>query len=120
MFDPFTGSRIKAALRGIRGKRAPGQDGWTFKDLKKLPGDGLQDLAAFLNTVEKQQEWPEALTGAFIVMLPKGEGSEPMRQRPIGLLKCVHRLWAKTTVQDLKDTLEAHMGGRMLRVGNQG
>ena len=50
-------------------------------------------------------------------LLPKGEGGEPLGQRPIGLLPGLYRLWARIRVSDLKDLLEARrlpneMGGR--------
>ena len=57
------------------------------------------------------------MRGAIVVMLPKGEGGEPLGQRPIGLLPGVYRLWAKVRVADLKDRLEARRGHRRWEVG---
>ena len=38
--------------------------------------------------------WPEALTHAAVTLIPKGEGCEPLNQRPLPILPIIYRVWA--------------------------
>ena len=103
----LTGGRVRAAVREIGGRKAAGPDAWAFADLKRLPDAATNELAELLNRVEQEGAWPRQLRGATVVMLPKGEGGQPLGQRPIGLLASTYRIWARIRVADLKQRLEA-------------
>ena len=104
--SPITGEQVREAARQMGTGKSPGHDGWRGGDLAKLPIDAQEELAELLNEVELKGQWPATMKGAVVVMLPKGEGMDPLGQRPIGLLPGIYRLWARLRVSDLKDVLE--------------
>ena len=75
--------------------KAPGRDGWSYSDLKRLPLEALDLLALIYNAVEATGEWPEPVAHSFVAMLPKGGTGSVDDYRPIVLLSVYYRLWAK-------------------------
>jgi hypothetical protein len=63
---------------------------------------GLLDrLACLLCKVEETGIWPNDLTQGLITLISKGEGTEPTKLRPIGIMSVVYRLWAAVRVADV-------------------
>ena len=58
-------------------------------------------LADFFNTVEQIGVWPKAFMTGLISLISKGEGSAPLKLRPLTVMSSVYRLWASARVNDL-------------------
>ena len=85
----------------MRSKSASGADGWQVRELKLLPIALLDRLACLLCKVEETGIWPKDLTQGLITLISKGEGAEPTKLRPIGIMSVVYRLWAAVRVADV-------------------
>ena len=96
---PLTAEQIKEAVDTMPARRSPGLDHWTVQQLKGLPAEAWVSLALILNQVEREGRWPAALRGAKIVFLSKGEGMQVIKQRPIGILPLLYRVWAKARLR---------------------
>ena len=53
------------------------------------------------HTIEETGSWPSALTVGIISLISKGEGTSPLKLRPVGVMSCVYRLWAATRVGEV-------------------
>ena len=93
-------------VRRIPRDKAQGVDSWGARELKALPRQAYDDLAAVLGQIEKEGQWPPGLLGAIVTLLPKKGDPGPLDQRPISLLPMVYRLWAAARGAILKDWFE--------------
>ena len=100
---PLTGALLWDVVRHIPRAKAQGLDAWSPDDLKALPKDAFDDLAAVLAQVEAEGKWPAGLSGAIVTLLPKKEDHGPLAQRPISLLPMVYKLWAAARRAILKE-----------------
>ena len=94
--DRPTGEQLRAALMRMRSTSAPGCDGWRVDELKRLPVQLLDRLADLLDVVEENGVWPAALCEGIVSLITKGEGTSPLKLRPIGVMSVIYRLWAST------------------------
>eukprot|EP00660_Eupelagonema_oceanica_P019456 gene19456-biopygen3601 len=90
----ITAQQLRDALKRMGKHQAAGMEGWRPAELKKLPVPLLELLAGLFNVIEKTGAWPAALQRSLITLIPKGEGAEPLRMRPISVMSSVYRLWA--------------------------
>lgn len=51
--------------------------------------------------IEDPGAWPSALTAGIVSLISKGEGTIPLKLRPIGIMSVVYRLWAATRVAEV-------------------
>ena len=100
---PLTGALLWDVVRHIPRANAQGLDAWSPDDLKALPREAYDDLAAVLAQVEAEGKWPEGLSGAIVALLPKKGDHGPLAQRPISLLPMVYKLWAAARGAILKE-----------------
>jgi hypothetical protein len=91
----ITGAALKGVIKAGPPSKAPGRDGWSYLDLKRLPTEALDLLALIFHAVEATGEWPEPIAHSFVAMLPKGGTGMVDDYRPIVLLSVYYRLWAK-------------------------
>ena len=89
---PLMGALLWDVVRHIPRAKAQGLDAWSPDDLKALPREAYDDLAAVLTQVEAEGKWPAGLSGAIVALLPKKGDHGPLAQRPISLLPMVYRL----------------------------
>ena len=99
---PLTGALLWDVVRHIPRDKAQGVDAWSPDDLKALPREAFDDLAAVLAQVEAEGKWPAGLLGATVALLPKKEHHGPLAQKPISLLP-VYKLWAAARGAILKE-----------------
>ena len=92
----LTGAALKEVIKSAPPSQAPGRDGWSYADLKRLPIEALDLLALIFQAVEATGEWPESIAHSFVAMLPKGGTGKVDDYRPIVLLSVYYRLWAKS------------------------
>ena len=59
-------------------------------------------MAMLLNHIEEADTciWPEAFVTASITLLPKGEGPDPIKQRPITVFPFIYRAYASLRYED--------------------
>ena len=95
------GAMLATTARRMKCGAAPGQDGWRVAELRALPPPLLDKLAEALNEVERTGKWPTTVARATVALLPKGEGPEPLQQRPITITSVVYRLWAATRLRQI-------------------
>ena len=89
---PLTGALLWDVVKHIPRAKTQGLDAWSPDDLKGLPREAYDDLAAVLAQVEAEGKWPAGLSGAIVALLPKKEDHGPLAQRPISLLPMVYKL----------------------------
>ena len=100
---PLTGALLWDVVKHILRAKDQGLDAWSPDDIKALPREAFDDLAAVLTQVEAEGEWPAGLSGAIVTLLPKKDDHGPLAQRPISFLPMVYRLWAAARGAILKE-----------------
>ena len=100
-FRALDQSRLAKAARTMPNRKAAGLDHWTVPQLKRLPDVAWESLAVIVSFAEAQGAMPAGLRGAKLVFLPKGKGSAPLKQRPIGVLPLIYRIWARARLWDV-------------------
>eukprot|EP00660_Eupelagonema_oceanica_P019121 gene19121-biopygen9988 len=115
----ITAEELRAVLRRMGKHQAAGMEGWKPAELKKLPMPLLEMLAEVFNCIEKTGTWPKALMRSLITLIPKGEGAEPLKMRPISVMSAVYRLWASARLRTMIEWQErwAAKGQRGYRPG---
>ena len=71
-----TGQDLWEAIRTMPGRKASGLDSWTVDQLKALPRQAWDGMAAVMSRAEQRGKWPEELEGTKLVFLPEGQGRE--------------------------------------------
>jgi len=90
---------LRKTLSKMKSTGSCGMDGWRISEIKALPDFFLHRLAEFLNIVEVEGVWPDALSQGAVSLISKGEGADPLKLRPISVMPVVYRLWAATRVK---------------------
>ncbi len=105
---PLSGQRLKEKASLMAGK-ATGPDGWAARDLLLLPGVFWEVLAQILQENEnfRGRFWPPSLLLAIISLIPKGEGMEPINQRPITVFSVLYRLYSAHRFEDTEPWQES-------------
>ena len=98
---PLDEDSLRLTLNKMQGGKAAGWDSWQVAELKELPSELLALIAEFLNAVEELGKWPDVIALAMIALIPKGQGSLPLEQRPITLTSVIYRLWAATRLREV-------------------
>ena len=83
-------------------RKAVGLDGWGVAELRLLPDELLELVAALFDAVERHGRWPGPLCRPEGLLLPKGAATDPgdpMQRRPIWLLPMLYRVWAAGRAQ---------------------
>lgn len=93
-------------MRGTKSSQTAGPDGWTWKGLQALPPVFLDRLADIFQKIENTGKWPSPLLEAVVTLIPKGEGSSPLKQRPITVTSVVYRLWSRCRLFDAMEWQE--------------
>ena len=92
--EPLTARQLLTALRKMSKVGAAGLDGWKPRKLQALPAIFVVHLASLFELIELTGVWPVALCSAGVTLIPKGEGAEPLQQRPLTVMPVVYRVWA--------------------------
>ncbi|CAE7231234.1 unnamed protein product [Symbiodinium sp. CCMP2592] len=93
---PLTVPNLQKLLKKA-GKKKGGPDGWSYPALRALDPAALQLVADFLARAEAEVLLPFQLTCVEVALLPKSADKE----RPISLLPCLWRLWARARWKDV-------------------
>lgn len=94
--ERITGQTLHDALATTKVRSARGSDGWSTKDLVKIPICLCDMLACILALVEHCEQWPEKWIYAKTICLPKSHCvSNPLQIRPITIMAKAYRAWGK-------------------------
>jgi hypothetical protein len=102
----ITPSLLMWLVKKMPGNKAVGWDGIGFDQMKRWPFQLWELVVQILHEVEKQEKWPQEVQQAIVAMLPKGRTGDPLDYRPVVLLPCIYRLWAKIRAKDLQAELK--------------
>ena len=113
---PLEAGALAEAVRFMGNRKAAGVDAWKAEELKELPLEAWQELVGVLRRAEVEGIFPPGMEGAKLVFLPKGEGGQPLQQRPIGILPLIYRVWARARLRQIEqagliDTEQYQWGG---------
>ena len=99
------------AVRRFKPQAARGPDGYAKLDLLHMPPARVDQLLAFLSSLESgQSDWPEQLLVGFVVGLAKANGREGADgYRPICVASIIYRAWASIRARQLLVVLQALM-----------
>ncbi|KAJ9439057.1 Retrovirus-related Pol polyprotein from type-2 retrotransposable element R2DM, partial [Diplonema papillatum] len=98
---PITADRLRSVARKKGVQSSCGVDGWRMREVAALPDTILEGFAAVLNEVEETGLWPDGVLDALVTLIPKGEGDDPLKLRPITVSSVVYRLWASVRLQEV-------------------
>ena len=91
-----TADDLKEAMATTKKASARGAEGFTTKDLCKMPTVLWQHIATILNLIEQGAPWPRAWVIARTLCWPKtSETRQALEIRPITILGKIYRVWAK-------------------------
>ena len=96
---PLTGERLSQRARPMK-PSALGLDGWALQDLRALPPDLMDWLAALLGVVERTGRWPGALTRGYAALVPKEGPPGALHTCILTVSSIVYRLWAGARLQE--------------------
>lgn len=102
--DEVHDSEVTRAIKNLRSKGAPGEDGITNQCLKNLPSNTVNFLTIIFNYSLKFNHIPSSWKNAIIIMLPKPmkDANNPENYRPISLLNCLSKLLERIIMNRLQ------------------
>ena len=97
----------KSVLKRFPTRPARGVDGVSVEDLSHLPDVASQSLLDFLQRIDGvNTDWPEQLKYGTVISLSKRDDPHlAQHYRPVVILSCVYRAWARLWAQPLLHTL---------------
>ena len=103
---PFTGEEVRAALYELNGEKAPGPDGFTVAFWQFSWNTVKREVMAAFKDFFDTGKFVKSLNSTFIVMIPKKEGAEDLKDfRPISLVGSLYNLIAKVLANRLKKVM---------------
>lgn len=102
--DEVNSFEVHQAIKNLRSRGAPGEDGITNKCLKNLPVNALNILTSIFNFSLKFNHIPYNYKNATIIMIPKPmkDGLNPSNYRPISLLNTLSKLLERIIMNRLQ------------------
>ena len=85
----LSGSQLRETLMKMSSASAAGCDCWRIDELKRLPEQFFDRLASMFTVVEETGIWPAAICEGIVSLISKGEGTEPSKLRPIGVMSAI-------------------------------
>ena len=99
---PITAEQVRRAAKTFKAQTSLGCDSFSPADLASLSTELRSCVAEFLNHVESQGSWPEAVGTALIHLIPKPDGG----RRPVGVLPTIVRVWERVRKPIVQTWLE--------------
>ena len=96
---PWSIAFVRAVLKRMAVRKAPGLDAWTVAELRLLPDELLSWIVELFEHVERRGHWPAELSRPEGLLLPKPGDGGPLDRRPIWLLPMLYRVWAAGRAQ---------------------
>ena len=102
----WTEDFVVEVLRSMKKNASPGMWGIPIWVWLALPSIWHVVTAKVIQWVQDHGEWPEEALDAYVVLLPKGQGTEVQNQRPITVLELLYRIYARGVVMTWRDELQ--------------
>ena len=100
--EPITARELDAMAAHLPQGKHAGADEWAYAHMRMWHADIWGFVAALFDLVELCGRWPNALWAAIVCMLDKGGTNDPLDHRPVVLLPCLYRLWARTRAKTFR------------------
>ena len=98
----WSAALVAQTLRGMARRKRPGLDAWSVPELRALPTLLHGWLGLLLEQVESTGRWPRQAALPEGVLLPKGDGQDPLDRRPIWLMPLLYRIWSAARARPWK------------------
>ena len=72
-----------------------------MREIAALPDPLLEAFVEVFNAVEEHGIWPDGVLDSLVTLIPKGEGNDPLKLRPITVTSALYRLWASIRLADV-------------------
>ena len=82
-----------------------GLDSWRTFELQSLPLVFWNAITLLLQLVEDTGRWPASMLSINVSVLSKGEGTEPLKLRPISCASVIRASWASLRFRRIKPWL---------------
>jgi hypothetical protein len=104
----FKLTEVRAAIKQLRPKKAPGYDLVTGRILKELPDIGIRAITQIFNSVLRTRYFPgQRKVSQIITILKPGKPAEEAKSyRPISLLPILSELFEKIFLTRIQPTLQ--------------
>ena len=101
---------IKAIIKKLKRRKAPGPDEVPTEVLKEMEKEGLEEIRGILNDWWNEEEIPEEQLRARVVLIyKKGDTSKYENYRPISLLNIIYKLFAAIVQRRIASRLDKHL-----------
>lgn len=100
-------AELKTALKRMRNKRSPGEDGLVVEFYKEMPEEGKQELLEALNEIWRKGNLPKGWESAHIAPIFKaGDPTNPRNYRLISLLNAGYKILTNIVTTRLEKLCE--------------
>ena len=89
--EPLTVRDLRRAIYSLRPGTATGLDQWRPDELRLITREGLEQLLALYQEVERHGVWPTGIVANIITLMGKPKGGS----RPIALMPMFYRVWCR-------------------------
>ncbi len=101
---------IKAIIRKLKRRKAPGPDEVPTEVFKEMGEEGLEEIRGILNDWWKEEDIPEEQLRARVVLIyKKGDTSKYENYRQISLLNIIYKLYAAIVQRRIAIKLDKHI-----------
>jgi hypothetical protein len=106
--SPFTMAELRAAIKRLRPKKTPGEDGIHNEYLKHMNQDVRVRILKLANLIWSTGVIPESFLRSIVVPVHKPDKpyNEPSGYRPVALTSCLSKLFERLVVTRLQYILE--------------
>lgn len=110
IIKPTSPAEVRAIIKRLRVKKAPGVDGINNRMIKHLPDRGVMHIVAIINGMLRLRHFPARWKVADVIFIPKAQSDLrfPQNHRPISLLPCIGKLAEKVVLCRLQDFVREH------------
>lgn len=105
---PFSEGEIRNALNEIECGKAPGQDNVFPEYLKRIGPNAVKWLNKLFSKIYQTGQIPKQWKRAKVItfLKPNKSAEDPANYRPISLLSCCFKLFERTILSRLQDTMD--------------
>ena len=99
--SPLTVDAIREIAQKKSSQTSCGVDGWRMREIAALPDPLLSAFVEVFDAIEEHGIWPDGVLDSLVTLIPKGEGSDPLKLRPITVTSALYRIWASARLKDV-------------------
>jgi hypothetical protein len=108
--QPTDEQEVRAHIKKLKTKKAPGHDQITNKALKKLPQNTVQNLTLIINQILTLQHFPTTWKKSVVIPIdkPNADKKFPQNWRPISLIPSPAKIAEKIILNRLNDHIHTN------------